>query len=217
MKKHIVCFGDSNTHGLCADPNDCADHGRRFNEDERWTQLLQNSLGNEYMILEEGLSGRTTVFNDPLHEGMSALDVAYPILMTHMPVDLLIIMLGTNDTKQRFSVGAPGIALGMDRLIQKIKSIPCWSEKGPNILMISPAHIGEGMHSSSVAGTMGEGCAKRSAELARYLEPIAKMHGCAFWDAEGHTEINNVDFMHLTKKGHAMLAEELAKIVPALV
>ena len=37
MKTHILCLGDSNTHGYCADPNDCADHGIRFNEDERWT------------------------------------------------------------------------------------------------------------------------------------------------------------------------------------
>ena len=217
MKKHIVCFGDSNTHGLCADPADCADHGKRYNENERWTQLLQKALGDDYLIIEEGLSGRTTVFSDPLKEGMSALDVVYPILMTHEPVDLLIIMLGTNDTKQRFSVGAQEIALGMDRLIQKIKTIPCWTEKGPNILMISPAHIGEGMHSSPAAGTMGDGCAKRSAELSKYYEPVAQMHGCTFLDAEGNTQVNNVDFIHLTRKGHAMLAAKLCEIVPTLL
>ena len=63
MKKHIVCFGDSNTHGYCADPNDTADRTDRFNEDERWTCLLQKMLGEEYLVLEEGLSGRTTVFS----------------------------------------------------------------------------------------------------------------------------------------------------------
>ena len=99
MKKHIVCLGDSNTHGYCADPADCADGGARFNENERWTCLLQKALGEEYLVLEEGLSGRTTVFTDPLHESMPALDVAYPILMSHEPVDLLVIMLGTNDAQ----------------------------------------------------------------------------------------------------------------------
>ena len=58
MRKHIVCFGDSNTHGLCADPADCADGGTRFNENERWTHLLQKKLGEEYLVIEEGLSGR---------------------------------------------------------------------------------------------------------------------------------------------------------------
>ena len=53
MKKHIVCLGDSNTHGYCADPADCADGGNRFNENERWTHLLQKALGEEYLVLEE--------------------------------------------------------------------------------------------------------------------------------------------------------------------
>ena len=57
MKKHILCIGDSNTHGYCADPADCADGGIRFNEDERWTCLLQKALGPEYLVTEEGLSG----------------------------------------------------------------------------------------------------------------------------------------------------------------
>ena len=98
MKKHILCLGDSNTHGYCADPNDCADHGIRFNEDERWTCRLQKALGEEYLVTEEGLSGRTTVFVDPLHESMDALSVAYALLKSHEVIDLLIIMLGTNDT-----------------------------------------------------------------------------------------------------------------------
>ena len=78
MKKHILCLGDSNTHGYCADPADCADHGIRFNEDERWTCRLQTALGDKYLVTEEGLSGRTTVFADPIHESMDALSVAIP-------------------------------------------------------------------------------------------------------------------------------------------
>ena len=97
MKKHILCIGDSNTHGYCADPADCADGGIRFNEEERWTCLLQAALGPDYLVTEEGLSGRTTVFPDPLHESMDALGVLYALLKSHEVVDLLIIMLGTND------------------------------------------------------------------------------------------------------------------------
>ena len=114
MKKHIVCFGDSNTHGYCADPSDCADGGDRFNEDERWTCLLQKALGQDYLVIEEGLSGRTTVFPDPLQESMSGLDAIYSCLMSHEPVDLLIIMLGTNDAKERFAANAACIGFGMD-------------------------------------------------------------------------------------------------------
>ena len=111
MKKHILCLGDSNTHGYCADPADCADGGIRFNEDERWTKLLQKYLGEDYLVIEEGLSGRTTCFSDPLFEGLSALEYIHPCLKSHEPIDLLIIMLGTNDTKDRFC--ASGACIGL--------------------------------------------------------------------------------------------------------
>ena len=217
MKKHIICLGDSNTHGYCADPSDSADHGARFNENERWTCLLQKALGEDYLILEEGLSGRTTVFSDPLHESMDALSVIYSILMSHEPVDLLVIMLGTNDTKDRFSASAPCIALGLSRLVEKAKSVPCWGDHAPNILIVCPPHIGNEMVSTEVCGTMGTGCAAKSRELSKYYEPVAKAQGCAWLDAEGIAEFNQVDYMHLTRKGHSQLAAKLAEIVPTLV
>lgn len=213
MRKHIVCLGDSNTHGYCADPKDCADGGNRFNEQERWPRVLETLLGNDYLVLEEGLSGRTTVFPDPLHEGMPALDVICPILMSHEPVDLLIIMLGTNDTKDRLGMNAACIALGMERLIQKAKSIPCWGEHQPNILVVCPPHIGEVLRDPC----MGTHCAEKSRELAKYLEPVALRNGCAWLDAQGVAEFNQVDFMHLTRKGHADLAAKLREMVPALL
>ena len=67
MKKHILCFGDSNTHGYCADNADCLDGGIRFTAEQRWTRLLQTALGQDYPVIEEGLSGRTTCFDDPIH------------------------------------------------------------------------------------------------------------------------------------------------------
>ena len=212
MKKHVVCFGDSNTHGYCADPADCADGGIRFNEDERWTCLLQKALGNEYLVLEEGLGGRTTVFVDPLHESMDAVSVAYPILMSHEPVDLLIIMLGTNDTKERFAANAPAIAVGMERLIKKCKSVECWSDRGPNILVICPPPLGDGFHDE----VMGKGCVEKSKALAPYRKAVADRNGVHFLDAKD-CEFNPVDFTHLTKKGHSQLAAKLAELVPELI
>jgi len=127
MKKHIVCLGDSNTHGYCADPADCADPAlARFNEDERWTCLLQREPGEEYLVIEEGLPGRTTVFEDPLHEAMPTLPYLYPCLKSHEPVSLLIIMLGTNDTKERLGANAACIGLGMERLVRKAMTVDCW-------------------------------------------------------------------------------------------
>ena len=120
MKKHILCLGDSNTHGYCADPGDCDDSTlARFNEEERWTCLLQRALGDAYLVIEEGLSGRTTVFEDPLNEGMPALPYLAPCLKSHEPVSLLIMMLCSNDTKEYRGVIAFAFGQGMRRLVRK--------------------------------------------------------------------------------------------------
>ena len=219
MKKHIVCLGDSNTHGYCADPADCADsHLMRFNEEERWTCLLQKALGEEYLVLEEGLNGRTTVFPDPLREGMPALDYIYPCLKSHEAINLLIIMLGTNDTKDRFYASAACIALGMARLVNKAKSTDCWGGKDPNILVIAPPPIGEGMLESPVAATMGQLCVEKSRQLADSYREQCELLGVSFLDAGAlGCEFNSIDFMHLTSRGHKTLAEKLAELVPELV
>ena len=212
-KKHIVCFGDSNTHGYCADPNDSETHSDRFSENERWTCLLQKALGEEYYVIEEGLSGRTTVFDDPLHEKMSGLDSIYSCLMSHEPVDLLIIMLGTNDCKERFGANAAAIAVGLQRLILKAKTVPAWTCGKPTILIICPPWMREGFHDE----VMGLCCVEKSPLLAQYFAPIAEATECAFLDAEGVAEFNTVDFTHLSRKGHAQLAEKLAELVPTLL
>ena len=193
MKKHIVCFGDSNTHGYCA-MND-----GRFDENERWTCLLQKSLGEDYLILEEGLSG---------------LDYLYPCLMSHEPVDLLVIMLGTNDTKERFSAGAPAIGLGMIRLVKKaIATTDCWRDGKPQILIVTPQNIGKEYENSNVAGTMGNGCAEKSRGLAAEYERIAGQFGCYYLDANEVVKAapNDIDHMHLTAQGHKELAVALDK------
>jgi len=216
MKKHIVCFGDSNTHGYCADPADSADGGIRFNEEERWTRLLQKHLGEDYLVVEEGLSGRTTCFDDPIHESLSGLDYITPCLKSHETVDLLIIMLGTNDTKDRFYASAACIGIGMARLVKKAMATECWGDHQPNILVVAPPPIEDGMLTSPVTATMGSLCPEKSRELAFYYKQQCELLGCHFMDANG-CAFNQVDFMHLTRQGHAQLAQRLAELVPQLV
>ena len=217
MKKHIVCFGDSNTHGYCADPADCAEGTDRFNEEERWTCLLEKQLGEGYKVLEEGLSGRTTVFPDPLHESMAGLDVIYSCLMSHEPVDLLIIMLGTNDTKERLGANASVIGIGLERLVMKAKTVPAWRNGMPKILLIAPPHIGEGLYLRPEGEPMGKGCPEKSRQLAKYYAQVAENQSCYFLDAEGVAEFNNIDCMHLSRRGHAQLAGKLADIIPGIL
>ena len=210
MKKNIVCLGDSNTHGYCADPEDSADGTvMRFNEEERWPCLLQNMLGEEYFVHEEGLSGRTAVFQDPLYEGLCAIDYLNPCLMSHEPVSLLVVMLGTNDTKERFGANAECISLGIERLLRKAMSTEYWAGGKPNILLVAPPVIDPRMETSAVGGCMGKGCAAKSEELPHFLKATAALLQVGFLSA-ADCPCNHIDYMHLTKEGHRLLAERLA-------
>ena len=215
MKKHILCLGDSNTHGYCADPNDCADHGIRFNEDERWTCRLQKALGDEYLVTEEGLSGRTTVFVDPLHESMDALSVAYALLKSHEVIDLLIIMLGTNDSKARFGCNSHLISLGIVRLVKKALHTECWRDNArPDVLVIVPPSITPEYDHLIFKDAMGTGCHERCAGIAAQMEPMLKgIANVRFLDANTlpGAGCSPLDGMHMTVQSHKVLAKALQK------
>lgn len=212
MKKHILCIGDSNTHGFCTDPSESADRGGRYNEEERWTCLLQKALGDEYLVIEEGLSGRTCVYDDPAMDSVNLLPVFHALLNTHEPVDLLILMLGTNDAKSKFGTDAKKIALGMQILVEDAKTVPCWGAAGPKILVVAPVPIEEGVtyedfNAESVKATRG---------LAREYAFLAVREGVGFLDAGG-CELTSVDHVHLTRKGHRQLAERMETAVKEII
>ena len=210
--KTIVCYGDSNTHGYNA-----ANMGR-FSEKERWPCILDALLGPAYLVREEGLSGRTTSFDDPLFEGLSGFSYLHTCLLTHEPLDLLVVMLGTNDVKERFSATPGNIAKGMERLANKALHTPeAWRGR-PNILIIAPPHIGEGYCETEIGPEMGRGCAEKSRLLAPLYEDLARRLNCHFLDASTipGVEMSPCDYMHLGLEGHRRLAEKLAELIPQI-
>ena len=106
MVKKILCYGDSNTWGYNPHTE------LRYPRAVRWTGVLQRGLGPAYHVIEEGLNGRTTVWDDPIEGYKSGKEYLVPCLETHKPMDLVVIMLGTNDLKHRFSLTAFDIATG---------------------------------------------------------------------------------------------------------
>ena len=98
--KTILCYGDSNTYGY--DPS----NGFRYPKNVRWTGVLADLLGPEFTVIEEGCNGRTTVFDDPLEGWKNGLDYLKPCLNSHKPIDLVILMLGSNDLKDIFHASA---------------------------------------------------------------------------------------------------------------
>lgn len=211
--KTIICFGDSNTHGYNSST------GNRFSESEGWPCLLGSLLGENYRVIEEGLCGRTTVFDDPLFEGLSGLSYLSPCLMTHEPVDLLIIMLGTNDVKERFGATPDNIAKGLDRLVRKALDTTSAWRNTPNILVLSPPPIHPLYTETSVAGEMGRGCAEKSAALSALYRKTAETLHCHFLDAGSIPGVSMYpyDHMHLSADAHRLLAEELSRLIPELM
>lgn len=201
--KRIVCFGDSNTWGY-----DAVTDGR-YGE-VRWTRVLMEMLGKDYEIIEEGLSGRTTVFRDPLNEGMSGLDYLYPCLMSHAPFDTLVVMLGTNDCKERFNATPKNIADGMKRLVEKAKILPVWKGEA-DILIVAPSPIRPECEQSFVGGEMGIS-SEKSYKLAEAYRACAELTGCRFFDA-AQASVNQIDYMHLDEAGHGYLAGQIAGLV----
>lgn len=147
---------------------------------------------------------------------MSGIDAIYPCLMSHLPISLLIIMLGTNDTKERFSVNPVCIALGMERLVKKALSIDCWRNAKPNILIVSPPPIADGMYSLLPMHSMGVGCVEKSRMLAKYYSDTADRLGVFYFNADG-CELNKTDYMHLTKLGHEQLCNRLFEYLTPLL
>ena len=154
MKRHVICLGDSNTHGYCGAQEGETLCGGRFSEAERWPCLLQRALGEEYLVIEEGLCGRTTVFPDPLEPGLDAISYLRPCLLSHAPVSLLILMLGTNDTKERFGLSAEEIARGMERLARQAMSEDCWGfldGEGCELNRVDHMHLTQAGHAQLAA------------------------------------------------------------------
>lgn len=212
MKKRILCFGDSNTWGYAAT-------GGRFEEDVRWPTRLGTLLGDGYAVIEEGFNGRTCVYDDPIEGGYkSGLAYLPPCVMTHTPLDLVVIMLGTNDCKKRFQMTPFTIGGGVTALIKAVRDY-AQDRSGvpPKILIMAPAPILENVMETRHAEIFGADAPTVSKGLSAELARVAKLMRCAFLDAGPFAEVSPVDAVHLTREGHLALAEAVRKKVLEII
>jgi lysophospholipase L1-like esterase len=206
--KSVVCFGDSNTYG--SNP-----HGGRWDGDVRWPRVLQKLLGDGYYVIEEGLGGRETVFDDPLEGERNGYTALPYVLKTHNPIDILIISLGTNDTKTLFSATPKVIAKGLERLVTAALRFPYGMYTVPRILVVSPIHVGDRV-SESKFFSFDETSAEKSKRLAPLFKNVADQYGCAFLDASLYAKPSDLDQLHMEKESHLALAEKIAEKVRAM-
>jgi lysophospholipase L1-like esterase len=197
--KNILCYGDSNTYGAMPVDFDLFDEDiipgtHRYPEEKRWTTTLQKELGDKYNIIVEGLNGRCTVLDDPI-EGVHKNGSTYllPCLESHAPLDLVIVTLGTNDLKSRFSVTAFEIAKGIGILINIIKN----SGSGPGgscpeILIVCPPPLGE----LSYLYEFHIGGQEKSLELDKYYKKVAKLNKCHYLNLGDIVKTSKKDGVH---------------------
>lgn len=204
--KNILCFGDSNTFGT--NPK-----GGRHSRDVRWSGVLQKLLGDDYYVIEEGMGGRTTVWDDPYEPnrcGKKALPIA---LQSHKPLDLVIVCLGTNDCKEYFHAPAHMTAKGAELLCNMIRNY----EYGPafpvpQILLIAPIHIGDDVMNSAYK-SFGYDAPAKSKEFGKYYKEVAERLGCLYLDASTVAVPSETDQLHMDPESHRALAEAVCEIV----
>ena len=200
----VMCFGDSNTWGYQPET------GERYDRHTRWTGVMHDTLGNDFELVEEGLNGRTTVWDDPVDGLMSGLNYLEPCLKSHKPLNVVLLMLGTNDLKDRYCVTAPEIAKSAGRLVKHIQKC----EYGPNgaapeVVLMAPPPTILGLDG---VGIRVNGSAKSQAFADHYAE-VAKELKCEFVDVGSLIESSPVDGVHWSAESHKVLGLAMAKVV----
>lgn len=208
MTKRVLCFGDSNTWGYDPRSQD------RYDDQTRWTRILARALGSDYEIIEEGLNGRTTVWDDPIEGYKNGYSYLIPCLESHCPLDLVVILLGTNDLKMRFSVSASDIAASAGVLVSVVyQSLAGRDGKAPPVLLMAPPPVAK----LTDYAEMFEGAEAKSLKLgARYLA-VAQELGCAFLDTSEIIVSSPLDGIHWEASEHAKLGQAVAFIVKKIL
>jgi len=208
IEQSILCYGDSNTWGYV--PLSAA----RLKRAERWPTLLQSNLGHGYHVIAEGLNGRTTAWDEPFRPGRNGRESFLPVLESHAPLSLVIIMLGSNDLKHHLNVSAHESARGLTTLIKIARNSETGIDaKPPTILVLAPPVFGE---LSELMGHHFEGGQEKSRHLPRHYREACAELGCHFFDSNAVVTVG-ADGIHLDSHHHQILAEALAPLVLRLI
>jgi lysophospholipase L1-like esterase len=209
--KTVLCYGDSNTWG--AAPMRTWADSPRLPHAERYTSVVAAALGDGWHVVAEGLPGRTTVHPDPVEGGhLSALAHVRACLESHRPLDIVVVMLGTNDFKRRFSLEAEDVALGVRRLLREIRGLDVFGGKPARFVVVCPPPVVV----TGIFTTMYRGAAERSRQLPPLLRDVAAEFGAAFIDSGSLIMTSPIDGIHLDAGAHRTLGLAVADAVRTL-
>lgn len=198
--KVILCYGDSNTYGR--NPIDRS----RYSVSTRWTGILQNMLGEDYYIIEEGLGGRTTDVDDPSSEGRNGFEYFKPCVQSHDP-DIIVLMLGTNDVKDIFNRSAQQIADAIEIYFLFIESL----EKSTKLILVSPSGVDmDAPTFHKYADKFSESSVQKADQLADLYKDIAIKYDSTFIDASPIVTLGE-EGLHWMAESHAAFGKVIKK------
>ncbi len=203
LAKRILCYGDSNTWGWV--PNSLG--AQRYSAEERWPGRLQTLIGNGYDVIEEGLGARTTMFEDPRpdYPGRNGLQTLPVVLETHLPLDFIILMLGTTDTKAMMNLTSEQISEGMRRLVKTIKQYRLLDgSQPPQILIVVPPIVNE---QADFASKLFQGSSVKSRALIEAYREVSEAEGVLYLDPTSEVMVDPADGVHLNADNHRWLAQ----------
>ncbi len=206
--KTILCYGDSITWGSDAET------GLRRAYEDRWTSVLQKGLGHGVRVIPEGLRGRTTAYDEHLADcDRNGARILPTVLYTHAPLDLVIIMLGSNDMKPAIAGSALAAMQGMRRLISlvQVNALRDGSTEPPAILVVAPPPLCETADPEFSA--MFAGGVEQSKMLASFYADLADESGCGFFDAGSVAKTTPVDGVHLDAENTRAIGRGLEPMV----
>ncbi len=198
----ILCYGDSNTWGYISGSNH-----ERYGNKERWTKILSELLGNRFEIIEEGLNSRTLISNDTRvgKEGKNGYEYLIPCLDSHDPIELVILMLGTNELKSVYNKTAKKIGEILEEYFVKtiLNRKSQFKNSYPKLLLVTPPIVNENADYCK-QGNKYVGATKKSEELDTIYKGIAEKYNCYFLSND--SLCTGMDGVHLTKDSHKKLA-----------
>lgn len=198
--KRVLCFGDSNTYGYS--PFD----GTRFPKEVRWSGILADRFSkDDIQVIEEGLVGRTTVFEDSVRVGRKGTDFLLPLIESHYPIDTLVLMLGTNDCKTIYKASPYIIGRGIEILIQQVKDF----NSNIKILLVSPIFLGDRVWEDGFDPEFNEEAVEKSHKLKDVYKDIANKYGCSFLAASDYANPSETDQEHMNEEGHRALSNAI--------
>ena len=167
---------------------------------------------------EEGLNARTTAFDDPVEPYRNGAAYIECCMLTHKPIDLLVIMLGTNDLKKHLHQTAFSSSKGLELVIQRAQKPEYGIEgKPPKILVVSPVHVAPNIEQTWL-GEYIDLCGREiGLQLADYYKKMAGLYGCAFLDAADFAEASPADALHMGRDSHKSLAHALAEKIEGML